>query len=70
MRKAKRSKPKKRNKFFKDNSQNESPEAEGLDAQKKTKEQREEKPIPVVPSQSVIPIKDIYRGMIITDDDR
>ena len=44
MRKAKRSKPKKRNKFFKDNSQNESPEAEGLDAQKKTKEQREEKP--------------------------
>ena len=46
MRKAKRSKPKKRNKFFKGNSQNESSEAEGLDAQKKTKEQREEKPIP------------------------
>ena len=67
MRVAKRNKTKKSNKFFKGKPKDESPEAEGLDAQKKTKEQREEKPIPVVPSQSVIPIKDIYRGMIITD---
>ena len=29
-----------------------------------------EKPLPVEPSQSIIPVKDIYRGMIITDDDR
>ena len=70
MRIAKRSKPKKRSKFFKGKPKDESPEAEGMDTEKKAKEQREEKPIPVVPSQSVIPIKDIYRGMIITDDDR
>ena len=37
MRAAKRNKAQKSNKFFKGNSQNESPEAEGLDAQKKTR---------------------------------
>ena len=70
MRTAKRSKPKKRSKFFKGKPKDVSPEAEGLDTEKKTMEQQEEKPIPIVPSQSIIPIKDIYRGMIITDDDR
>lgn len=43
MRTAKRSKPKKRSKFFKGKPKDVSPEAEGLDTEKKTMEQQEEK---------------------------
>ena len=70
MRTAKRSKPKKHNKLFKGKPKSKKNQPSEAPVENKEKQQSEEKPLPIVPSQSVIPIKDIYRGMIITDDDR